>query len=158
MKVHAWIRTTLVALAALECPASATAQSHGELRMKRVTPVLIVNEIEPCLELWIERLGFEKTAEVPEGDRLGFVILKKGPVEIMYQSRASVQSDIPALAKDTYRTSLFIEVEDLEAVMPKLEGFEVVVPDRTTFYGAREYAVREPGGNIVCFAQFTSQD
>ena len=158
MKVHAWIPVPLIALAMLVWPASATAQSHGELRMKRMTPVLIVDEIEPCLELWVERLGFEKTAEVPEGDHLGFVILKNGPVEVMYQSRASVQNDIPALAKDTYRTSLFIEVEDLEAVMPKLKGFEVVVPDRTTFYGAREYAVREPGGNIVCFAQFTSED
>ena len=158
MKVRAWIPITLFALAVFACPAVVAAQIRGELGMKRMTPVLIVDEIEPCLELLVERLGFEKTAEVPEGNRLGFVILKNGPVEVMYQSRASVQNDIPALAKDTYRTSLFIEVEDLEAVMPKLKGFEVVVPDRTTFYGAREYAVREPGGNIVCFAQFTSED
>src|SRR6266852_3502350 len=30
----------------------------------------------------------------------------------------------------------------------------VVVPKRTTFYGATEIFVREPGGNLVGFAQF----
>src|SRR4029453_8853944 len=44
--------------------------------MKKLTPVLFVGEIEPCLEFWT-RLGFERTAEVPEGDRLGFVLLTK---------------------------------------------------------------------------------
>lgn len=42
--------------------------------MKKLTPVLAVDEIEPVLPFWIERLGFEKTVEVPQGDRLGFVI------------------------------------------------------------------------------------
>ena len=30
---------------------------------------------------------------------------------------------------------------------------EVVVPRRQTFYGADEIGVREPGGNLVMFAQ-----
>src|SRR5690606_17599748 len=68
------------------------------LAMKKLTPVLYVEEIEPCLPFWIDRLGFEKTVEIPEGDRLGFVILKKGDVELMYQTRESVQRDVPALA------------------------------------------------------------
>jgi len=55
--------------------------------MKKLTPVIIVDQIEPCLPFWIERLGFIKTAEVPEGDKLGFVILVKGNVEIMYQTK-----------------------------------------------------------------------
>ena len=58
--------------------------------LKKMTPVLYVEAIEPCLDLWVNRLGFAKTVEVPEGDKLGFVILNQGPIEIMYQSRASV--------------------------------------------------------------------
>jgi hypothetical protein len=34
-----------------------------------------------------------------------------------------------------------------------MEGVEVVSPRRTTFYGMHEIAVREPGGNVVVFAQ-----
>jgi len=31
------------------------------MNVKRITPVLLVNEIEPLLPFWIERLGFTKT-------------------------------------------------------------------------------------------------
>src|SRR5438876_348213 len=41
--------------------------------MKKLTPVIIVEQIEPCLPSWLDRLGLQKTAEVPEGDKLGFV-------------------------------------------------------------------------------------
>src|SRR5829696_8609508 len=90
-------------------------------RMQKLTPVLIVDAIEPCLSFWTERLGFELTVQVPEGDRLGFVILVKDGIEVMYQSWASIRGDIPALAAgaDTHappKTALFIEVADVEAV------------------------------------------
>jgi uncharacterized glyoxalase superfamily protein PhnB len=123
--------------------------------MKSLTPVLYVEEIEPVLSFWIDRLGFERTAEVPEGDRLGFVILQKGGVQIMYQTRGSVQGDVPALADTPMGGSLlFIEVEDLNAVERALNGIAPIVPRRTTFYGADEVIVREPAGNVVTFAQF----
>lgn len=35
-------------------------------------PVLLVEEIEPCLGVW-EQLGFERTMEMPEGDRSLFM-------------------------------------------------------------------------------------
>ena len=38
------------------------------MNMKRITPVLYVHEIEPCVEFWVNRLGFEKTVEVPDGN------------------------------------------------------------------------------------------
>ena len=125
--------------------------------MQKLTPVLYVEEIEPALPFWVDRLGFEKTAEVPQGDRLGVVILQKGGVEVMYQTRASVEHDVPALAGTPMGGSLlFIQVEDLDAVARALEGVEPVVPRRKTFYGADELIVREPAGNVVTFAQFAS--
>ena len=51
--------------------------------MKKLTPVLNVETIEPVLPFWVDRLGCEKTAEVPHEDALGFVILKHGDVELM---------------------------------------------------------------------------
>jgi uncharacterized glyoxalase superfamily protein PhnB len=123
--------------------------------MKKLTPVLYVEEIEPVLPFWIDRLGFARTAEVPQDDRLGFVILRRGGVEIMYQTRRSVQEDVPALADAPMGGSfLFIEVEDLDAVEEALSGVPPVIPRRTTFYGADELIVRDPAGNTVTFAHF----
>lgn len=123
------------------------------MRATKLTPVLYVDEIEPCLGFW-KRLGFEKTVEVPEGDRLGFVILRKDDVEVMYQSRASVAKDIPQLESTPVSgTFLFIEVDDVDAIDHILAGENYVIPRRTTFYGADEVIVREPAGNVVAFAQ-----
>ena len=82
---------------------------------------------------------------------LGFVILKHGPVELMLQSRASVQKDVPALAEGPYRTIVYCEVLDLAPFRKRLEGWPKVTPERTTFYGAREIIVNDPAGNTVFF-------
>lgn len=126
--------------------------------MKKLTPVLVVDAIEPCLPFWIDRLGFTKGPEVPHGDALGFVMLLRGGVEVMLQSRASVRDDVPAIAGDAYRSALYIEVDDLDAVMRAIDGLERVVEERTTFYGAREVGVRDPAGNVVLFAEMESSE
>jgi hypothetical protein len=147
------MRITLFALA-LICAAAAAAAQSNTSAMKKLTPVLLVDAIEPALPFWVDRLQFEVSAQVPHGDRLGFVILKKGNIELMYQTLESVESDIPPLADSPMRGSfLFIEVEDLNAIESALQGVATVVPRRKTFYGADELIVREPAGNVVTFAQ-----
>jgi hypothetical protein len=117
--------------------------------------VLIVEAIEPCLPLWIDRLGWTKTAEVPDGDRLGFVILAKDGVELMYQTWESVEKDVGhAQARSTgTSTSLFIEVSDLDAVEKQIAGLDLVLPRRRTLYGMDEIGVAEAGGHTIVFAQ-----
>ncbi len=89
--------------------------------MKKLTPVFVVDRIEPCLDFWVGRLGFEKTVEVPEGDSIGFVILSRGNVEIMYQSRESLEKDLPALAEiprgSGFSVGTYIEVSNIDDVI-----------------------------------------
>jgi hypothetical protein len=118
-----------------------------------MTPVLIVESIEECLPFWVERLGFDKTAEVPHDGRLGFVILTSGTIELMLQTKASVREDVAEVAEEEYRTALFVEVDDLAAFQRALGDWPRVVDERETFYGMRETAVRDPAGNAVTFAQ-----
>ena len=126
--------------------------------MKKLTPVLMVDAIEPMLPFWVDRLGFEKTVELPHGDRLGFVILVRDGVEIMYQTVESVRADIEALASAPTGTSfLFIEVQDLDAIEKALSGVPPVVPRRQTFYGSDELIVLDPAGTAVTFAKFGEQ-
>ncbi|NIR44245.1 MAG: hypothetical protein GWN99_08965 [Gemmatimonadetes bacterium] len=123
--------------------------------MKRLSPVLVVEAIEPVLPFWVDRLGFAKTAEVPEGDALGFVMLDKDGVQVMYQTLRSIANDVETLADmPTGAAMLFIEVADVDAVEQALEGVEQVIPRRKTFYGADEVVVRDPAGNVITFAEF----
>lgn len=129
--------------------------SREDPRFNRASPVLYVEQIEPCVPFWTDRLGFEITGEVPHGDRLGFVMMEKDDVEVMYQSRASLEDDLPEAADaETGGAFLFVQVDDLDAVERALEGIDPVVPRRQTFYGTDELVVREPGGNTVTFAEF----
>lgn len=123
--------------------------------IRKSTPVLIVDAIEPSLPFWQERLGFERPVEVPDGDRIGFVILTNGAVEVMYQTSASLAKDSNAhnAVFHNDRTFLFIEVSDIDALASALQGFEIFMPRRETFYGSTEIGYREPGGHFVTFAQ-----
>jgi len=128
------------------------------MKMQRLTPVLIVDAIEPVLPFWVDRLGFRKTTEVPHEDHLGFVVLERDDVQVMYQTKSSVAGDVPPLASSPQRgTFLYIEVDDLDAVVNACKDVIPVIPRRKTFYGADELIVREPGGNVVTFSQFKSE-
>jgi hypothetical protein len=126
--------------------------------LKKMTPVLYVETIEPCLDLWIRRLGFQQTVEVPEGDKLGFVILVKDGIEIMYQSRASVAKDVPAFASRSLgQTNLYFEVESLAEIEKAVKGMKLVVPKRKTFYGASEIGIQDHGGNVIMFGEMGAE-
>ena len=123
---------------------------------KRMTPILIVHAIEPVLPFW-EALGFQRGPSVPHGDRLGFQILEADGIEVMYQTVESVQADAPRLldSPGPLRSAVYIEVDDLDAVERRLpRDAAIVVPRRTTPYGAKELFVLDAAGNVLGFAQF----
>jgi uncharacterized glyoxalase superfamily protein PhnB len=131
-------------------------QEKKPMNVKRITPVLLVNEIEPLLPFWVDRLGFERTIEVPDGNRLGFVTFQKGSAEVMYQTYSSVEKDAPPSMSAFARkgpTYLYMEVDDLDAVLAAMKDVKIVMPVRTAFYGMREFGVQDPGGHFITFAQ-----
>lgn len=130
----------------------------AEIRLKSLAPVLIVDRVEPCVRFWVDRLGFTSPNQVPGPDgALLFASVEKDGVEIMYQTRATVAEDSPKQAAelDGHSVTLFIGVEDLGAVERAVQGAPVVKPRHQTFYGSTELYVREPGGNVVGFAQMS---
>ena len=128
------------------------ARFSATMCLMKITPVLVVDSVERSLEFWSGRMGFEKVAEIPEGDAIGFVILVKNGAELMIQSLASVQNDEPKFAQHAH-ASLFIEVEDFADTQKRLEGYPIAMPERETFYGMREIGVFEPGGHTIVFAK-----
>jgi uncharacterized glyoxalase superfamily protein PhnB len=127
--------------------------------IKKATPVLIVDRIEPLLPLW-DALGFARAAEVPHGDALGFVILTRDGVEIMYQTFDSVRGDEAKVLEGSRAigaSAVFFEVDDREAIAALIpSGTEVIVASRETFYGSTETVIRDAAGNVITFAQFAA--
>src|ERR1051326_6831442 len=131
MNVHRSVMPLLVALCLAVFTASSKAQSNEENKkmINRSTPILHVKSVEPSLKFWTERFGFKSTAQVPEGNHIGFVALESGPIELMYQTFQGMQADPHnplANAVDRGPSFIFMEVPDINAVIKSLEGAEIV--------------------------------
>jgi hypothetical protein len=138
-------------------------ETHMTDLLRKSTPVLIVERIEPVLEFW-QRVGVMKVMDVPEGEggaaRLGFAILAGAGLEVMYQTVTSVQADLVASAgvRDAFRTTpqqgyLFVEVAGIRELEQRMQGERLLMPYRETFYGAKELAYDDRAGNVVIFAE-----
>jgi uncharacterized glyoxalase superfamily protein PhnB len=134
---------------------AAVAAHAGDAGVKRLAANLYVQDVSPCVAFW-ERLGFVKTMEVPDGPKLAFAQMKKGELEVMYGSYASLDREAAGMRKALRNSPafLFVEVANLDEAIAATKGAEVVAAVHTTFYGSKEITVKDPGGNMVTFAQF----
>ncbi len=136
-----------------------TAPRPEIMEFQSLSPIIVVDTIEPCVPFW-SALGFTAIAEVPHGDALGFIMLQRDNATVMYQSFASAEADIPGVVQRPLRstTALYLRIKGFEEVLGKLGAAPVVVPERTTFYGAREIFVTAPCGTTVGFAEMSDQE
>ena len=164
MKVKIWtaLFAIIVASAAFEGQSDAQEIKHVNTvsgpatatSVKKLTVNLYAENVEACVEFWVRRLHFEKTMEVKAGDGLAFAALRKDGIELMYGSYASLESD-PATAKVYKRgtSTLFIEVEDVNATLLAMKGAPLISDLHKTFYGSSEFTVTDPAGHLLTFAQ-----
>jgi hypothetical protein len=131
--------------------------------LRKATPVLVVDRIEPVLPFW-KKLGLTPVTEVPDAaasdGRLAFAILATEGVEVMYQTVASIKADLlksasvkEAFRPDPQQTTLYVEVSSLANIDSQLRGERLIMPKRTTFYGSTELGYTDPAGNIVIFSE-----
>ena len=124
--------------------------------INKSTPILHVKSVEPSLRFWTERFGFKTTIQVPERDHIGFAAIENGGIELMFQTYEGMKRDASnplAKAADQGPSFIFMEVQDVNAVIDALKGADIVQGLHETFYGAKEVVAREPGGHFVIFSQ-----
>ncbi|HZZ94110.1 MAG TPA: VOC family protein [Usitatibacter sp.] len=125
------------------------------MKIARVTPVLFVDRVEATRDFFT-KVGFTVLFDVPEGDHLGFVGLEKDGAQVMVETRGNANEG-QALRETTRQSRgavVFVEVDNLDAVIAALASEPALVERHKTFYGADEISFMEPGGNVVTFARF----
>jgi hypothetical protein len=124
------------------------------MKVTSATPVLFVDRVEPTRDFF-KRAGFEVMFEVPEGDRVGFAGMHHGGVQVMIETRGNTNEGaaLQKLTKESKHAVVFIEVDDLDAVIGMLKGARVLVERHKTFYKADEISYEEPGGHVITFAK-----
>ena len=147
---------TLLAVVSCAKAPPETPVEHAETAMvKKATPILFVDDVQQSIDFFADTLDFAKTMEVPYDRGLQFAAVEANGVEIMFQAG---DIDDPTFTKEELAARvgqgfLYFEVENLDKVLKNIQGAEIVKDLHTTGYGSKEIYIREPGGNILGFAQ-----
>ena len=123
----------------------------------KLTPNLVVANVERSLAFYVETLGFSRGMTVPDESPFVFASVTSGPVEIFFNDAAAAIKEYPAFAGRPIGATgtLFIEMEGgVDALHDRLKPtVKIVMPLVTQFYGTREFAIEDPDGYVITFAE-----
>jgi uncharacterized glyoxalase superfamily protein PhnB len=132
-------------------------------QFSKLTPNLLVASVERSLGFYIDTLGFERGMTVPDQSPFVFASVASGPVEIFFNDAATAVKEYPGFAgKPLGATgSMFIELAGsgtIDALHDRIKNrVTVTMPLVTQFYGMREFAIADPDGYVITFAQRVEQ-
>ncbi len=126
------------------------------IAFKSVTPNLVVQDIEASTAFYRDVLGFTIKATVPDAAPFVFVWLERDGVGVFLNDKRAAGADYPAMARRAPggTAAMFFIVEDVDAFHSQVgPRANVTMPIKTQFYGMREFAVEDPDGHVLTFAE-----
>lgn len=126
----------------------------------KLTPNLIVASVERSLAFYVEVLGFSRGMTVPDQSPFVFASVTSGPVEIFFNDAATAVKEYPSFAGKPIGATgtMFIEVDRIDAFHDAVKArVTITMPIVTQWYGVREFAIEDPDGYVITFAQRTAQ-
>ena len=129
------------------------------IQLNKLTPNLIVSNVERSVAFYRDVLGFEVSGTVPDETPYVFAMLKSGVVEIFLNAPEPAFAEYPAF-KDrpiggTF--TMFIEVVGIDQVHAALQArVKIVMPLEKKWYGVTEFAFEDPDGYLITFAERVS--
>jgi lactoylglutathione lyase len=125
----------------------------------KLTPNLIVSDVDRTVAFYRDVLGFTAQMTVPDAPPLVFAIMTNGPVEVFLNAPEPAYAEYPAFKTMTLggTLTLFMEVTEIEEAYARLAPLvRVVMPLEKKWYGMTEFAFLDPDGYIITFAQRTA--
>jgi uncharacterized glyoxalase superfamily protein PhnB len=121
-----------------------------------VTPNLLVRDIDASTAFYRDVLGFSVRQTVPEAAPFVFIWLERDGVPVFLNDPKAIEHDFPDAASRPAggTATLFFVLTGVDAWYEAVKSrAKVVMPLKTQFYGMREFAVEDPDGHILTFAE-----
>jgi lactoylglutathione lyase len=122
----------------------------------KLTPNLLVSNVDRSLAFYEDVLGFTRGMTVPDAPPFAFASVTSGPVEIFFNDVSTVTKESPQLAGRAPGggNTMFIEIGGVDEYHDAIKDrVKVVMPIVTQWYGMREFAIEDPDGYVITFAQ-----
>ena len=129
-------------------------------QFKKLTPNLLVANVERSLTFYIDTLGFARGMTVPDASPFVFASVASGDVEIFFNDATTAVKEYPAFADKPIGATgtMFIEMEGVDALHARIKSsVTITMPLVTQFYGMREFAIVDPDGYVITFAERVPQ-
>ena len=125
-------------------------------QFKKLTPNLLVANVERSLAFYVDTLGFARGMTVPDASPFVFAAVTSGDVEIFLNDAATAVKEYPAFAGKPIGATgtMFIELEGVDALHERIKSsVTITMPLVTQFYGMREFGILDPDGYVITFAE-----
>jgi len=137
------------------------------MKVKSITPNLLVSSVKESVEFYTEILGFKYVMGVDDNkelylkhdknQELGFAIVQNEINQIMFQEISNTNADLDldlSIDKKITNAIIYIEIDGFDDFYEEIKDkTEIVNEPRHTFYGMKEFYIRDNSGNIVGFAE-----
>jgi lactoylglutathione lyase len=126
------------------------------MQIRKLTPNLVVRNVEASLRFYSEILGLEKAMTVPDESPYIFAAVSNGAVEIFFNDQKTVAAEYPKLAASIGGSlTLYMEVDSLQSVFDRVQkaGAKISMPITDQFYGMKEFAFEDSDGYTITIAQ-----
>ena len=130
--------------------------SPPKLSSTRLTPNLIVSDVEASLRFYEDVLGFDRSMTVPKQSPFAFASVTNGPVKIFFTARSTATKEETQMSDLALGGGniMFIEVVGVDTLHERIAPLvKVVMSLRTQWFGMREFAIQDPDGYVITFAE-----
>jgi len=138
------------------------------VKFKKLTPDLMVSDVAKTVRFYTEKLGFTLAMLVPENEQTiateladnkiySYAMVTRGEIFFMFMSKDAYVEDVPALKGMSIGASatLYCDVDNVTELYASFKdnGVEIVKDISTTWYGMKEFYIRDCNGYVLGFAE-----
>lgn len=131
------------------------ADGSSNTKLYQAVPVFLVGDIASTMQWYSTKLGFDARA-VPASPPHHFCILKKDDVEIFLQQLDGYRKPDLYDKREGGVWNVYLQthgIRELFQALAELHDVTILEPLRHQSYGQTEFAIRDPNGYTLVFAE-----
>lgn len=136
------------------------------ITFKRMTPTLLVDDVDQTLEYYYSVLGFKPVASTPDSslhdEEPEWAMVWRDGIALLFRNRLAMQELYPEIKimHGCRATALYVGLKGVEELYHELQhkGAQIAKRLHTTPTGSNEFSILDCNGYVITFAEPPSTD